>query len=167
MASNTASLDDHKARRYNALRQTPRIATITGGSGLSVTRKRNESSVANSVGHCKAWPIRLLRNKRTTWPRSVSPAPDAVPRAARPLLRNRGRLGREQVPPSLGAVPREARPLSGNWTKSMPRRRCPTWAQYRATDWKHFPASAPASTVSVSTISGGSAFTELNPTPWM
>ena len=28
----------------------------------------------------------LPRNKRTTWPRSVSPAPDAVPRAARPLV---------------------------------------------------------------------------------
>ena len=31
------------------------------------------------------WPF--LRNKRTTWPRSVSPALDAVPRAARPLSR--------------------------------------------------------------------------------
>ncbi len=69
------------------------IQALNVNGGYTSARLKTQSTFSFSYGKVEArikmpyaqgiWPF--LRNKRTTWPRSVSPALDAVPRAARPL----------------------------------------------------------------------------------
>ncbi len=58
----------------------------------------------------------LLRNKRTDWPRSVSPAPDAVPRAARPLLSIFDRTRADAYEDALEEMEMSGRPTCTAWS---------------------------------------------------